>query len=162
MPQVESERVKVLGGQDFIYSQKSGVEEDLFKGKTLGVDADIATGDFRFNDFRTLANINAAEWHVPERFSTKVAVHFAKNLLMHKLNGARVPLILAIWGEKGCGKSFNLEVCCQLMGVEPIVMSAGELEDETAGEPSKLVRERYRRAVRPIWTLLADCMLDDD
>ena len=32
----------VLGGEDFILSQRSGVEEALFKGKGLGVDADIA------------------------------------------------------------------------------------------------------------------------
>jgi hypothetical protein len=30
--------------------------------------------------------------------------------------------------------------------VEPIVMSAGELESETAGQPGRLIRERYRKA----------------
>ena len=38
----------VLGGQDFILSQASGVEEELFKGKgKLGVMADVASLDFR-------------------------------------------------------------------------------------------------------------------
>jgi hypothetical protein len=32
----------ILGGEDFILSQRSGVEEALFKGKGLGVEADIA------------------------------------------------------------------------------------------------------------------------
>ncbi|PSR96812.1 Ribulose bisphosphate carboxylase/oxygenase [Actinidia chinensis var. chinensis] len=32
------------------------------------------------------------------------------------------------------------------MGIEPIIMSAGELESERAGEPGKLIRDRYRTA----------------
>lgn len=32
------------------------------------------------------------------------------------------------------------------MGIEPIVMSAGELESEVAGQPGQLIRERYKRA----------------
>ena len=35
-----------LDATDFIESQKSGVREDLFKGSALGVDADVARGDF--------------------------------------------------------------------------------------------------------------------
>lgn len=30
--------------------------------------------------------------------------------------------------------------------IEPVVMSAGELESEWAGAPGRLIRERYRRA----------------
>ena len=32
------------------------------------------------------------------------------------------------------------------MGVQPVIMSAGELEDKWAGKPAKLIRERYRQA----------------
>ena len=32
------------------------------------------------------------------------------------------------------------------LGISPIVMSAGELESGNAGEPAKLVRQRYREA----------------
>lgn len=32
------------------------------------------------------------------------------------------------------------------LGINPIVMSAGELESGNAGEPAKLVRQRYREA----------------
>lgn len=35
--------VAVLGGEDFILSQRSGVEELLFKGERLGVDADMVS-----------------------------------------------------------------------------------------------------------------------
>eukprot|EP00879_Flechtneria_rotunda_P023803 GHRR01025203.1.p3 GENE.GHRR01025203.1~~GHRR01025203.1.p3 ORF type:complete len:102 (+),score=28.16 GHRR01025203.1:819-1124(+) len=48
-----------------------------------------------------------------------------------------------------------VHVCCPLlqtelafkqMGVETVVMSAGELESEHAGQPGRLIRERYRKA----------------
>ena len=32
------------------------------------------------------------------------------------------------------------------LGISPIVMSAGELESGNAGEPAKLIRQRYREA----------------
>lgn len=38
-----------------------------------------------------------------------------------------------IWGGKGQGKSFQTELIFQVMGVEPVIMSAGELESERAG-----------------------------
>ena len=38
-----------------------------------------------------------------------------------------------IWGGKGQGKSFQTELVFQAMGIEPVVMSAGELESERAG-----------------------------
>ena len=43
-----------------------------------------------------------------------------------------------IWGPKGCGKSFNIELCCKKLNIQPIIVSAGELEDGTAGEPGKV------------------------
>lgn len=33
-----------FAGEDFILSQRSGVEEELFKGDVLGVDADVRIG----------------------------------------------------------------------------------------------------------------------
>ena len=134
-----------LGGQDFIYSQRSGVSEELFKGRLLGVDADVATGDLRVGELRAFGNV-VGDYHVPERFRDRFAVHVAKNLLADagRIAG-RVPLVLGVWGGKGCGKSFNLELCCRDLGVFPIVVSAGELEDPVAGEPGALLRRRYTR-----------------
>ncbi|PPD92362.1 hypothetical protein GOBAR_DD10688 [Gossypium barbadense] len=60
--------------------------------------------------------------------------------------GLRVPLILGIWGGKGQGKSFQCELVFAKMGINPIMMSAGELESGNAGEPAKLIRQRYREA----------------
>lgn len=39
-----------------------------------------------------------------------------------------------IWGGKGQGKSFQTELIFQALGVEPVIMSAGELESERAGK----------------------------
>lgn len=88
------------------------------------------------------------DYYVPAAFVDKFAVHLVKNFLIdqNQLTG-EVPLILGIWGGKGCGKTFMLELCCREMGITPIIMSAGELEDEWAGEPGTLIRNRYRRAV---------------
>jgi hypothetical protein len=58
----------------------------------------------------------------------------------------QVPLILGIWGGKGQGKTFQTELAYKKLGIAPIVMSAGELESGNAGEPAKLVRQRYREA----------------
>ena len=53
----QQQTVAVLGGEDFIYSQMSGVSEDLFKGAVLGVNADIASVDYRQSELRTLSHL---------------------------------------------------------------------------------------------------------
>ena len=58
----------------------------------------------------------------------------------------QVPLILGIWGGKGQGKTFQCTLAYKKLGIAPIVMSAGELESGNAGEPAKLIRQRYREA----------------
>lgn len=58
----------------------------------------------------------------------------------------KIPLILGIWGGKGQGKTFQTELGYKKLGIAPVVMSAGELESGNAGEPAKLVRQRYREA----------------
>jgi len=74
----------------------------------------------------------------------KLVVHITKNFL--DLPGIKVPLILGIWGGKGQGKSFQCELVFRSLGINPIIMSAGELESGNAGEPAKMVRQRYREA----------------
>jgi len=139
-----------------------GLVDDVFAGKgnarfNLGADSDIASGRLRFGAdmARTFGNL-VGDFHVPQIFQHRVALHLAKNWLsdasnpgvssVESLGTTSVPLILGIWGGKGCGKTFNLELTCKKMGVTPVVMSAGELEDVSAGEPGRLVRRRYRKA----------------
>ena len=76
-------------------------------------------------------------------------MHITKNYLSDQgaiSRGVRVPLILGVWGPKGCGKTFQTELTFKKLGVEAVVMSAGELESEVAGQPGRLIRERYRKA----------------
>lgn len=76
----------------------------------------------------------------------QLTVHCAKNLMHKSLKKIKVPLILGVWGGKGQGKTFQVTLAFKAMKADPIIMSAGELEAGNAGEPAKLVRQRYREA----------------
>lgn len=84
------------------------------------------------------------DFYIAPAFMDKLVVHITKNFL--NLPNIKVPLILGIWGGKGQGKSFQCELVFAKMGINPIMMSAGELESGNAGEPAKLIRQRYREA----------------
>ncbi|KAL5973426.1 AFG3 protein [Asimina triloba] len=83
-------------------------------------------------------------FYIAPAFMDKLVVHLSKNFMT--LPNIKVPLILGIWGGKGQGKSFQCELVFAKMGITPIMMSAGELESGNAGEPAKLLRQRYREA----------------
>ncbi|GAB4850468.1 hypothetical protein Ancab_029774 [Ancistrocladus abbreviatus] len=122
---------------------RAGVIDDLFAGNFLGRDSDIVF-DYRQKVTRSFEYLQG-DYYIAPVFMDKVACHIVKNYIAHLLN-AKVPLILGIWGGKGQGKSFQTELIFQAMGIEPVIMSAGELESERAGEPGRLMRERYRTA----------------
>ncbi|QCE01249.1 transitional endoplasmic reticulum ATPase [Vigna unguiculata] len=89
--------------------------------------------------------------YIAPAFMDKLVVHITKNFMTLPNIKAfsfilQVPLILGIWGGKGQGKSFQCELVFAKMGINPIMMSAGELESGNAGEPAKLIRQRYREA----------------
>lgn len=83
-------------------------------------------------------------YYIAPRFLDKLAVHITKNYL--NLPGVRVPLILGIHGRKGEGKTFQCELAFERMGIEVVHMSGSELESPDAGDPSRLIRLRYREA----------------
>ncbi|KAF6151386.1 hypothetical protein GIB67_012246 [Kingdonia uniflora] len=87
---------------------------------------------------------NMDGFYIAPAFMDKLVVHITKNFMT--LPNIKVPLILGIWGGKGQGKSFQCELVFAKMGITPIMMSAGELESGNAGEPAKLIRQRYREA----------------
>ena len=97
----------------------------------------IKTAQRNFGDLK-------GDYYISPRFLDKMAIHIAKNYM--DLPKIKVPLILGIWGGKGNGKTFQVELAYKKLGINPIVMSAGELESGNAGEPAKLVRQRYRWA----------------
>lgn len=122
---------------------RKGIIDDLFVGKFLGKDADIVFA-YRQKVTRSFEHLQG-DYYIAPAFLDKIVVHIVKNYIAHLLD-VRVPLILGIWGGKGQGKSFQTELVFRAMGIEPVIMSAGELESERAGEPGKLIRERYRTA----------------
>jgi ribulose bisphosphate carboxylase small subunit len=87
-------------------------------------------------------------FYIAPRFLKKLSVHITKNFI--DLPKVKVPLILGIHGRKGEGKTFQCELVYQKMGVEVVHISAGELESPDAGDPSRLVRLRYREAAELI------------
>ncbi|THU52114.1 hypothetical protein C4D60_Mb10t00600 [Musa balbisiana] len=122
---------------------RQGVIDDLFVGNFLGKDSDIVF-DYRQKATRSFEYLQG-DYYIAPAFLDKVACHIVKNYIAHLLN-VKVPLILGIWGGKGQGKTFQTELIFRAMGIEPVIMSAGELESERAGEPGRLIRERYRTA----------------
>ncbi|PAN40530.1 hypothetical protein GQ55_7G314200 [Panicum hallii var. hallii] len=126
---------------------RAGIVDDLFVGNFLGKDSDIVF-DYRQKATRTFEYLQG-DYYIAPLFLDKVACHIVKNFIAHLLN-IKIPLILGIWGGKGQGKTFQTELIFRAMGVEPVIMSAGELESEKAGEPGRLIRDRYRTASQVI------------
>lgn len=78
---------------------------------------------------------------VPERFRRAVVLHVTKNLFSDA--SFQMPLILGIHGPSGDGKTYQCEHVLNEMGVKPFLISGGQLESGTAGDPAKLVRDTY-------------------
>mmetsp|Transcript_2341 Transcript_2341/g.8375 ORF Transcript_2341/g.8375 Transcript_2341/m.8375 type:complete len:477 (-) Transcript_2341:1874-3304(-) len=130
---------KAMELNDDIDEQRS--KEMVNQKFQMGTNApDVYQGDSRAN----LSKLADSGFYIAPAFLDKLTVHIAKNFV--KLPKVKVPLILGIWGGKGQGKSFQTELAFAKLGINPITMSAGELESGNAGEPAKLVRQRYREA----------------
>ena len=104
----------------------------------------MSSSDYISDGYKDLSHMNTEEVYISEAFMDKMTVHIAKNFM--DLPRIKVPLILGVWGGKGQGKTFQTTLVCARLGVQPIIMSAGELESGNAGEPAKLIRQRYREA----------------
>ena len=103
----------------------------------------LSSEEYLQNAARSFNNIEDG-FYISVAFLDKISIHVAKNYL--DLPKIKVPLILGIWGGKGQGKTFQCGLAFKKLGIAPIVMSAGELESGNAGEPAKLIRQRYREA----------------
>jgi hypothetical protein len=124
-----------------------GMVDALFQGaQGVGTQTPIMSSyDYISTAQRTFNFDNIKDGlYIAPAFMDKLVVHIAKNFM--SLPNIKVPLILGIWGGKGQGKSFQCELVMSKLGINPIMMSAGELESGNAGEPAKLIRQRYREA----------------
>eukprot|EP00475_Leptophrys_vorax_P002963 TRINITY_DN11698_c0_g1_i1.p1 TRINITY_DN11698_c0_g1~~TRINITY_DN11698_c0_g1_i1.p1 ORF type:complete len:476 (-),score=51.50 TRINITY_DN11698_c0_g1_i1:164-1522(-) len=123
-----------------------GMVDSAFQGHSGGTHkAVLSSYDYVSQGLRSLNWDNTKDGlYIAPAFMDKVVVHLAKNFM--KLPNIKVPLILGVWGGKGQGKTFQMELIFSKLGINPIVMSAGELESGNAGEPAQLIRQRYREA----------------
>jgi hypothetical protein len=123
-----------------------GMVDELFQGwgGTGGTqNAIMSSTDYLSQAAKSFNNIEDG-FYISPAFLDKITIHVAKNFM--DLPKIKVPLILGIWGGKGQGKTFQCALAFKKLGISPIVMSAGELESGNAGEPAKLIRQRYREA----------------
>merc|ERR1712017_64434 len=128
----------ITRGRDMVDSLYQG-----FQGGGGSHNAILNSTDYLSSSKKTYDNMYDG-LYISKPFLDKLTVHIAKNFM--ELPKIKVPLILGIWGGKGQGKTFQTELGYKKLAITPIVMSAGELESGNAGEPAKLVRQRYREA----------------
>ncbi|CAL5440468.1 unnamed protein product [Camellia sinensis] len=142
---------------------RAGVIDDLFAGKFLGRDSDVVF-DYRQKVTRSFEYLQGDYYIAPLFMGTKLvsSLSLVKGKATNYVDAADdsfrndrninichisldifylYALQTCIWGGKGQGKSFQTELIFQALGMEPVIMSAGELESERAGEPGKLIPE---------------------
>jgi ATP-dependent 26S proteasome regulatory subunit len=84
--------------------------------------------------------------YIPEEFKKVIALHIAKNFIKGLVFD--VPLLLGIHGKPGTGKTYQCEEVLNEVGAKVFLISGGQLESGTAGEPARLIRETYINASR--------------
>jgi SpoVK/Ycf46/Vps4 family AAA+-type ATPase len=123
--------------------------DGLFQGEDAGNEGThnvvLQSADYDSGASRQLEFLDD-DYYCSPHFMDKVTLHLVKNYLADILPKIKIPLILGVWGGKGQGKTFQAELIFKKLNMEPVVMSAGELESGNAGEPAKLIRQRYREA----------------
>lgn len=82
--------------------------------------------------------------YIPERFQREVSLHIFKNYYANKERSFKTPLILAISGAPGMGKTFQTEAVLNALHVNKFIISGAEFENENAGIPVKNLRNIYK------------------
>ena len=95
---------------------------------------------------------------IPRRFSRIIDVHMLGNML----NLEHYPLILTIVGKPGMGKTFQLRNYLKKVGVQVFSISAADLESDRAGQPAKLLQQKYVLASTSIYNKTPAVLLIDD
>jgi SpoVK/Ycf46/Vps4 family AAA+-type ATPase len=84
---------------------------------------------------------------VPERFKKAVLTHLLSNFLSNeRVSTIQGPLILAISGQPGSGKSFMSKYLCNQLGVPVYYLSASSLSSKFEGFPVIRLTEAYAAA----------------
>ncbi|VAI04536.1 unnamed protein product [Triticum turgidum subsp. durum] len=100
-------------------------------------------------------------FYIAPAFMDKLVVHLSKNFMT--LPNIKDPTHLGYLGRQGSRKIIPVRACLRQDGHQsPIMMSAGELESGNAGEPAKLIRQRYREAADMIKKGKMCCLFIND
>jgi SpoVK/Ycf46/Vps4 family AAA+-type ATPase len=83
---------------------------------------------------------------IPSRFSFEISQH----LFLSYADMPDYPLILAIFGRPGEGKTFQLRSILDQGAIKLFSLNAADLESDRAGQPGKLVVAEYVKAARSI------------
>lgn len=95
---------------------------------------------------------------IPERFIKMIDAHMLGNIL----DIPSYPLILAIVGRPGMGKTYQLRNYLNAVDVSIFSISAADLESDRAGEPAKLLQQKYIEASSSISNGIPTVLLIDD
>lgn len=95
---------------------------------------------------------------IPRRFSIMVNTHMLGNML----DIPHYPLILSIVGRPGMGKTYQLRKHLDREEISVFSISAADLESNQAGEPAKLLQQKYIEASASISKKMPAALLIDD
>ena len=76
---------------------------------------------------------------IPQRFVDQINAHLMGNYLQIE----NYPLILAIMGKPGTGKTWQLRTLLCNYAIEIYSISSADLESDKAGQPAKLLKTKY-------------------
>lgn len=95
---------------------------------------------------------------IPERFIAMVDAHVLGNML----DIPHYPLILAIVGRPGMGKTYQLRNYLNAVEISIFSISSVDLESDRAGEPAKLLQQKYIEASASMSKGIPAALLIDD
>lgn len=84
------------------------------------------------------------EVYIPQRFCQQITLHIFKNYYANKHHDFNTPLILAISGPPGMGKTYQTNRVLDDLGVSKSSVSGAEFESENAGIPAKNILNIYK------------------
>ncbi len=87
---------------------------------------------------------NSRKDYIPKRFRKQITLHIFKNYYANKHHDFKTPLILAISGPPGMGKTYQTNSVLDDLGVYKSNISGAEFENENAGIPAKNILNIYK------------------
>jgi hypothetical protein len=91
------------------------------------------------------ANRPRPDFYIPAEFTERVLVHIAKNFIAHTC-GVNIPLILAIQGSQGDGKSSQVREVCSRNNIYVYPISGSFLSGSHEKEAVEILAESYINA----------------